>query len=138
MEGEALRADRFAGPEHRGHLGLHRGVGTGHDLADAIGGGHRSLQLEAQSQAEKFVFVSRARTCPDRVTAPAPAGNFPLRQNMALAPSATSSGMAAAVKSWLELQCKRISSPPMTGPRIDPSRPMPSAQPIPVERTEVR
>src|SRR5258706_36878 len=130
MEGEALRADRFAGPEHRGHLGLHRGVGTGHDLADAIGGGHRSLQLEAQSQAEKFVFVSRARTSPARVGAPAPAGIFPPPKNRALAPGATSGGRAAAVKGWLDPQCKRTSPPPMTGPRIDPSRPMPSAQPI--------
>ena len=46
-------------------------------------------------------------------------------------------GIAAHTKSHGMGSFIPMSTPPITGPRIDPMRPMPSAQPAPDERTNV-
>ncbi len=49
----------------------------------------------------------------------------------------TSAGTANKMKMLLFGQFSRINSPPSTGPTIEPMRPMPRLQPIPVERNVV-
>src|SRR5207302_361190 len=51
--------------------------------------------------------------------------------------AATRAGAAATMKMCFVSQCRVSSRPPMSGPTIDPMRPMPSAQPTPVERMAV-
>jgi len=53
------------------------------------------------------------------------------------AAAAISAGPAATRKICRMSQCKAKSQPPISGPTIDPIRPMPSAQPTPVDRMAV-
>ena len=49
----------------------------------------------------------------------------------------TAAGTATVAKIEAFDHCRRINSPPKVGPRIDPMRPMPRLQPIPVDRSDV-
>src|SRR5258705_7442046 len=46
-------------------------------------------------------------------------------------------GTATAIKMSLLDQFRRMSSPPSTGPTMEPTRPIPKLQPMPVERSVV-
>ena len=54
-----------------------------------------------------------------------------------MAAAAQSEGTAPARNIWRGAQFKVSSAPPSTGPTMEPMRPIPSAQPTPVERMAV-
>ena len=58
-------------------------------------------------------------------------------RKMKTATAQHAAGIAAQTKSAGIESFMPMSTPPTTGPRIDPMRPIPSAQPAPVERTNV-
>ena len=53
------------------------------------------------------------------------------------ASAAQNAAVAAAMNTDPVLHFAVISAPPTSGPMIEPTRPMPSAQPTPVDLTEV-
>jgi hypothetical protein len=94
--------------------------------------------------------ISRLRHCPTetpaaRVCPPAALSSSASRADFLVtaackARTATAQhapGIAAQTKSHGVDRFMPISTPPITGPRIDPMRPMPNAQPTPEERTKV-
>ena len=54
-----------------------------------------------------------------------------------MANAETITGAAAATKSEEFDHCIAISCPPKTGPNTEPILPIPNAQPMPVERSDV-
>src|SRR3546814_18436563 len=82
MEGEAFGRHLLAGAEQRRNLGLHRDVGTGHDLPDANGFRHDAgLQTATTGLRRVPIFsISHSTTSPGHRNscgsrpAPKPAG----------------------------------------------------------------
>src|SRR5438874_13812980 len=67
MEGETLRADGFAQPQHRRDLGLHRGVRARHDLADAVGSSAHAASVSLFSFSAITAFSATLSSLPTRV-----------------------------------------------------------------------
>src|SRR3546814_10633762 len=64
MEGEAFGRHLLAGAEQRRNLGLHRDVGTGHDLPDANGFRHDAGRSEEHtSELQSLMRISYAVFC---------------------------------------------------------------------------
>src|SRR6516165_4670343 len=99
-----------------------------------VGRGHRPIPTQVLAVGAGLSVASNDDGWP---ATPLPPLTMATRLSASAASAAQRAAAAAAMKTAAVLHFSASSTPPTSGPMIEPTRPMPSAQPTPVARTAV-